>query len=126
MTAAVVVLGLPSAGKSSFIAALSHILQFKEVPTVLKFDKLSAEDKYLFELRLHGRTVSPSAELPGGQSTASLSTLRMTRETSSTSRFLTLSARSSKNNGAAASGAPSSPLRPRWQRAYCFSSTRLR
>ena len=66
MTTGVVVLGLPSAGKSSFIAALSHVLQFKEVPTVLKFDRLSAEDKYLFELRAAWQNCKPFGRTTGG------------------------------------------------------------
>jgi hypothetical protein len=66
MTTSIVVLGLPRAGKSSFIAATSHILQFNEIHTLLRFDRLSAEDKYLFELRSAWQNCKPFARTTGG------------------------------------------------------------
>jgi|GEM_PF-2372622 len=66
MTTSIVVLGLPRAGKSSFIAATSHILQFNEIPTLLKFDHLSAEDKYLFELRSDWQNCKAFERTAGG------------------------------------------------------------
>jgi hypothetical protein len=66
VTPSVVVLGLPKAGKSSFIAALSHILQFHEVPTVLELDRLADEDKYLFEMRALWQNCEPFDRTGGG------------------------------------------------------------
>jgi hypothetical protein len=66
MTPSVVVLGLPEAGKSSFIAALSHILQFQEVATLLRLDHLADEDKYLFEMRSLWQNCQPFGRTVGG------------------------------------------------------------
>jgi hypothetical protein len=51
MKSTIVVVGIPESGKSSFIAALSHILQFGEIETVLTLSRLAEEDKYLYEMR---------------------------------------------------------------------------
>lgn len=66
MTSAIVVLGLPEAGKSSFIAATSHIVQFNEIPTRLKLDRLASEDKYLYELRSAWQNCKPFGRTTGG------------------------------------------------------------
>lgn len=66
MIPSIAVLGLPEAGKSSFIAALSHLLQFREVPTVLTLARLSAEDKYLFEMRSAWQNCKPFGRTGGG------------------------------------------------------------
>jgi Double-GTPase 1 len=51
MIPSVVVIGIPESGKSSFIAALSHILEFREIETVLTLAQLPDEAQYLFEMR---------------------------------------------------------------------------
>jgi hypothetical protein len=51
MTLSVVVIGVPDSGKSSFIAALSHILEFNEIETALTLARLPDEAKYLHEMR---------------------------------------------------------------------------
>jgi hypothetical protein len=66
MTPSIVVLGLPEAGKSSFIAALSHILQFQEVATRLRLDHLADEDQYLFEMRSLWQNCKPFGRTGGG------------------------------------------------------------
>jgi len=65
-TPSIVVLGLPEAGKSSFIAALSHVLQFQEVETLLSLEKLADEDKYLHELRADWQSCKPFERTTGG------------------------------------------------------------
>jgi Double-GTPase 1 len=51
MIPSVVVIGIPESGKSSFIAALSHILEFREIDTELTLAQLPDEAQYLFEMR---------------------------------------------------------------------------
>lgn len=51
MIPSVVVIGVPDSGKSSFIAALSHILEFKEIETILTLSRLPDEAEYLHEMR---------------------------------------------------------------------------
>jgi GTPase SAR1 family protein len=66
LIASIVVLGLPKAGKSSFIAALSHVLQFKEIETALTLDHLSDEGRYIFEIRADWQACKPFERTKGG------------------------------------------------------------
>lgn len=43
----VIAIGLPRAGKTTFIAALGYILQYNEIPTALQLDRLSEDMRYL-------------------------------------------------------------------------------
>ena len=66
MNPSVVVVGVPDSGKSSFIAALSHILEFKEIETVLTLVRLPDEAKYLHEMRSDWEDCQPFERTKAG------------------------------------------------------------
>lgn len=66
MKLSVVVIGVPDSGKSSFIAALSHILEFKEIETVLTFARLPDDARYLHEMRSDWEDCQPFERTKAG------------------------------------------------------------
>jgi hypothetical protein len=66
MIPSVVVIGVPDSGKSSFIAALSHILEFKEIETALTLARLPDEAKYLHEMRSEWEGCQPFERTKAG------------------------------------------------------------
>jgi len=66
MNPSVVVIGVPDSGKSSFIAALSHILEFKEIETALMLARLPDDAKYLHEMRSDWEVCQPFERTKAG------------------------------------------------------------
>jgi hypothetical protein len=66
MNPSVVVVGVPDSGKSSFIAALSHILEFKEIETALTLARLPDDAKYLHEMRSDWESCQPFERTKSG------------------------------------------------------------
>lgn len=66
MNSTMVVVGLPESGKSSFIAALSHILEFREIETELTLEHLSDEAEYVYEMRAEWQGCRPFERTKGG------------------------------------------------------------
>jgi hypothetical protein len=62
----VVVIGVPDSGKSSFISALSHILEFKEIETALTLARLPDEAKYIHEMRSDWEVCKPFERTKAG------------------------------------------------------------
>jgi hypothetical protein len=62
----VVVIGVPESGKSSFISALSHILEFKEIETAFTLARLPDEAKYLHEMRSDWEVCKPFERTKAG------------------------------------------------------------
>jgi hypothetical protein len=55
----IIVLGMPSSGKTTYIAAMRHVLLSDETPTLLAMDKMSADEKHLNILQSHWLGLSP-------------------------------------------------------------------
>jgi Double-GTPase 1 len=66
MNPCIVVIGVPDSGKSSFIAALSHILEFKEIETDLTLVRMPDDAKYLHEMRSDWETCKPFERTKAG------------------------------------------------------------
>jgi hypothetical protein len=66
MNPCVVVIGVPDSGKSSFISALSHILEFKEIETALTLARLPDEAEYLHEMRSDWQVCKPFERTKAG------------------------------------------------------------
>lgn len=66
MIPSVIVVGVPDSGKSSFIAALSHILEFKEIQTALTLVRLPDDAKYLHEMRSDWEDCQPFERTKAG------------------------------------------------------------
>ncbi len=66
MIPGVVVIGIPESGKSSFIAALSHLLEFREIETELTLAQMPDEAQYLFEMRSEWQGCQPFERTKAG------------------------------------------------------------
>ncbi|HEY1528526.1 MAG TPA: hypothetical protein VGH51_20050 [Candidatus Angelobacter sp.] len=62
----VIAIGLPNAGKSTFIAALAYILQHQEIPTALQLHQLSEDTSYVNTLVADWLKCKPFQRTPSG------------------------------------------------------------
>jgi len=63
----VVLCGLPGSGKTSFLAALWHVITSQEIASDLKFDSLPENSEYLVELEREWVSASPIVHTPAGR-----------------------------------------------------------
>lgn len=69
------IMGAPNAGKSTFLAALWHSINQKEIPTILTLDKMIGDVQYLFRLEEKWLDVEQLERTAVGQEVSELSVL---------------------------------------------------